>query len=66
MSYLFEYFYQILAWQNQTYQPPNKTCFGPPFTESEPFCVLGDYTCKYEIKLKKDHEKVKLWEQLTG
>jgi len=32
------------------------------FTGPEPFCGLGDYTCKHELKLKEEHERAKLWE----
>jgi len=28
-----------------------------PFTGPEPFCGLGDYTCKHELKLKEEHER---------
>jgi len=34
-----------------------------PFTRPEPFCCLGDQTCKHELKLKE--ERAKLWKQLT-
>jgi len=27
---------------------------------------LVDVTCKHELKLKEEHERAKLWEQLTG
>jgi len=38
-----------------------------PFTGLEPFCDLGeDVTCKHKLKLKEQHKRAKLWEQLTG
>jgi len=36
------------------------------FTGLEPFCGLGDVTYKQELKLNKELERAKLWEQLTG
>jgi len=42
----------------------NKDLF--PFTGPKPFCSLGNHTCKHELKMKEEHERSKLWEQLTG
>jgi len=37
-----------------------------PFTGSESFCGLGDVTCKNVLKFEEEHERAKLWGQVSG